>query len=535
MGLTCKPLAKHILLAITAAGFFVVALPVHAQRAAPQEDPLQANPDDVTPPSRRSQPLPPSLRGSVGNQTPADPNAPANDHDASALANPTDPSQVRPAPPRQPRTSAQTQATIQSPLLRPVVPPTLNPPVLDPRAATSGGALVTPPAPPQPPPLPDPNPYAPTGITIGSFTLRPAVETGIGFTNNANGTIAGQTRTAFARNAAEATLSSNWSNHALGLRLRYEREDFFTSAVDARNTLDVQATGRLDVTRNTQIDVGAGFRRAPDSAYTFNLPVTATGRPDLDTTTANVALTQRFGRVTLRLRGQFDALRYGNTRLLGGGSVSGASRNLDVTTVTLRSGYDITPAITPFAEIAYNRRDYQQAIDPFGLRQGSDGITPRGGLALNFGPALTGEIAAGYLVQRQREPTIPRVEGFTVDGTLAYQLSGLTTLRFQGRSGVLDSQQAPGSTGGFTRDLFFTLEHAFRRNLIATATLNLGLDQFAGITRTDKRLLALLALTYRLNRNVSLTTRYVYSRVDSTIPGIAQSASSIEGGLRIEY
>lgn len=541
MGICRLQSARRACLAALAAGCLAMPAIAQVQRQEAPVDPLQVDPDAPVA-VRRSQALPSFLRGTVGTQ--ADQTSAASTAQQSGASptdalgandpNPVDPTQVRPSAPPVPRTSAVVQAPVLAPL-RPQTTPPVQTPVLDPRAATSGGAPIAPPPQPVVPPPPDPTPFAPLGITLGSFTLRPAIETGVGFSDNANGTTTNQTRTGFTRNAAELLVNSNWSNHALGLRLRYEREDFFTSQVDARNNIDIQATGRIDVTRNTQIDVGGGFRRQPDSAFTFNLPVTTTGRPDLDTTTANVALTQRLGRFSVRLRGQFDQLRYGDTNLVGGGTLSNRSRNLDVTTLTLRGTYDITPSFSPFAEIAYNQRTYEVPIDPFGLRQGSDGLTPRAGIALNFGPALTGEVAAGYLFQRQREPTIPRVEGFTVDGLVSYQLSGLTTLRFNARSGVLDSQQIGGSTGGFTRDLFFTIEHAFRRNLIATATLNLGLDQFAGVVRTDKRLMGILALTWRLNRNVSFTTRYVYSRVDSNVAGVTQAASSIEGGLRIEY
>lgn len=516
-----------------------MASSAHAQRAQPQADPLDTSLDDITP-ARRAAPPAGLLRGTVAPQpSPTGPNARAGNtaSDNQNPPDPLDPASTRTPPQPVARTSAVVQGPVQSPALRGTVGAIVSQPVQDPRASTTSGPPPPPPVPPPQPPAPpvNPNPFAPNGITVGAFTLRPAFETGVGFTNNANGTATGSSRSGFTRNAAEAVIASNWSNHALGLRLRFEREDFFDPQVEARNNVDIQATGRIDVRRDTQIELGAGFRRVPDSAFTFNLPVTTAGRPDLDTTTFLAGVTQRFGRTTLRLRGQFDSLRYGDTNLVGGGRLSNVVRDLDVTTVTLRGTYDITPALSPFVEVAYNSRDYVRPIDSFGLRQGSDGLTPRAGLALNLGPALNGEIAGGFLFQRQREPTIPRIQGFTVDGMLAYQLSGLTTLRFNARSGVLDSQQVNGSTGGFTRDLFFTVEHALQRNLTLTGTLNLGFDQFAGITRSDKRLLGLLALTYRFNRNVSFTTRYVYSKVDSNVPGIAQSSQSIEGGLRIEY
>jgi hypothetical protein len=381
---------------------------------------------------------------------------------------------------------------------------------------------------------PEEDPYAPLGVRAGGFVLRPAVEAGVGWTDNATSTAGGQTASGFSRTAAEIRAESNWSAHQLGLRGRIERQDFFTDGIDPRLTVDLASQLRLDVTRDTRVDLGAAYRRAPDSATTFSLPVTATGRPDLETTTMTAGVTQRFNRLQLGVRGQFDQLRYGETRLSDGSELSNATRNVDVTTVTLRAGYELSPALIPFVEVARNRRDYQIGIDLSGLTQGSEGEVVRAGAAFDFGPTLRGEASFGALRQRYDDPRIGEVTGPTFDAQLAWAPTALTTVRLLARTSVLDSTGI-GAAGGISRDFTLAVDHLLQRNLLLTASVGYGFDDFNGIARLDERTTYGLAATYRLNRTVSLRLSGSHQRTRSNVAGNDYDVTTVEAGVRVEY
>lgn len=502
----------------------------------------------------RAQPIdfrPPAVTPSDPFQTPlaADPVEAPVVRPPQGLRGSIEPVRLSPAPPRVQRRAAtfvrdpppnprsRTQRPVQGRVQRPTQVETTGAQqrrVYDPRASTLGEVTA------EVAPAPvrrrqqEADPFSPVGIRVGSFILRPSIEASIGWTDNANASANNRQRSAFSRLTAEGRLDSDWRVHALGLRLRAERQDFARGGLEPSLTLDAAATARIDVTRDTQIDAGVSFRRAPDSATAFDLPVTAVSRPDLDTTSVNGAVTQRFGRIAVRLRGQYDQLRYGDTGLADGTRLSNAVRDVNVSTVSLRAGYEIAPGLSPFIEASANRRDFRQDLDAFGVLQGSSGTAARGGIAADFSPKLRGELALGYLVQRPRDASLQEFSGFTVDGSLEWSISPLTTLRAVARTGVLDTS-TPGAFGGISRDATFTLEHALTRNVLISGTLGLGIDDFAGVTRTDRRLSAALAATWRFNRQMSLRLEATRQQLRSTVPANDTVTNTVQSTLRVEF
>lgn len=522
------------IVALVIAGLTLASVGARAQTRLPNgapDDPfarpVTADPG-ASPSPTRTQAATPPLRGTV----PPTPPAPTPSVRART---PPRASFVVPAPsgPRA-QTQRQVQGAVQPEVQRPVQGPILAP-VYDPRASTLGeGAPPTPPLAPRPRRPSEDDPFAPTGLRVGSFILRPAVEAGLGFTDNANGTTTAPIRSGFSRVAAEAQLNSDWSAHALGLRLRTERQDFFARGADERTTIEAQSTLRLDVTRDTIVNLGALYRSAPDTANTFNLPVTAVGRPTLETRTLTAGVTQHFGKALVELRGQYDMLRFGTTPLSDGTTQSNAVRDENITTGTLRLGYNVVPAFQPFAEVTYNIRDFRQPIDNFGMVQGSQGTIWRGGYTFDLGPKLNGEIAVGYLIQRPKEPGASAIEGLTLDGFLNWSVSPLTLVRLTAKSGVLDTN-TQGATGGITREVGLSIEHALRRNLTLTGSIAYGTDDYSGIIRTDRRLTAALSTLWRLNRTVALKATATHQRIDSSVPGNNQSTTTVEAGVRLEW
>lgn len=447
---------------------------------------------------------------------------------------PTEPSFVRRAPSTaQSRTQRQTQGAVAREVRRPVTG-AVRAPVFDGRASDLG--VVSPPAaPPQRRRPVEVDPFAPTGLRVGAFVLRPAVEAGVGYTDNVNGTAQGRVGAGFSRLAAEARLESDWSRHALGLRGRIERQDFFTGATEPRTIIDTAATARLDATRTTRIDAQATFRRAPDTTTGIALPAAAINRPNVDQLGAQAGITQRFARLEVGLRGTYDQFRYGTTDLADGTRLSNRVRDANLRTLNLRVGYDISPAVQPFIEALYAERAFLAPIDPStGRPQGSDVLIPRAGIAFDMGAMLRGELAIGWATQRPRDETLARTQGLTLDANIAWAVTPLTTVRVIARSNILDTA-ASGGAGGLTREAILQVDHALLRNLTLSASGGIALDDFAGVNRLDRRLTATLAAVWRLNRNASLRVAASHQATTSNLPGNNIRANTIEGGLRFEY
>src|SRR6185312_10916785 len=115
---------------------------------------------------------------------------------------------------------------------------------------------------------------------------------------------------------------------------------------------------------------------------------------------------------------------------------------------------------------------------------------------------ITGELAIGYLTRTYRDPTLPDLQGLTVDGSLVWQATGLTTVKLSAASRG-DESTLPGVAGVLRRDFGIQVDHALRRWLIASLRFGYGNDDYQGTVipnRNDDRYLASFALTYKLSR-----------------------------------
>ena len=113
---------------------------------------------------------------------------------------------------------------------------------------------------------------------------------------------------------------------------------------------------------------------------------------------------------------------------------------------------------------------------------------------------------------------MPNIAGLTVDGSLTWVASALTTFKLTAVTRA-DKSTVPGVSGQFTREVTLQVDHAFRRWLIATGKLLYGNDDYVGSPRDDNRYSASAALTYKLTRDLWLKTEYRHEWLRSSVAG----------------
>ena len=84
------------------------------------------------------------------------------------------------------------------------------------------------------------------------------------------------------------------------------------------------------------------------------------------------------------------------------------------------------------------------------------------------------------------------------------------------------------------RDAGVQIDHAFRRWLIGTVRLGVGLDEYIGSDRTDQRMSLGAALTYKFNRDFSIKGEYRYDQLHSNVPGADYKANVFLVGLKLQ-
>ena len=138
------------------------------------------------------------------------------------------------APPPPPNSAATRLPQYQ--LRRGVTTDIVDPTIIDP------SLLLTPPVRRRPPPEEDP--FAPTGIQVGAFNLRPAIEVGAGYdTNPGRNTVAKPGW--YEAVAPELLVNSNWARHELTATLRGSYLWYQPESNLNRPSLDARVNGAL--------------------------------------------------------------------------------------------------------------------------------------------------------------------------------------------------------------------------------------------------------------------------------------------------
>ncbi|PIK71680.1 hypothetical protein CS379_18055, partial [Methylobacterium frigidaeris] len=305
------------------------------------------------------------------------------------------------------------------------------------------------------------DPYGPLGIRVGGLTLFPALQQSVGYDSNPDRSIYRRGSMAL-RSQGELRVESDWSSHALTGEARFG----YFNYPDNRNANRPDGDGamrlRLDVARDTRVDVEGRYALTTQRAGSPDLSAQVRDRPLVAAYGGTVGLTQSFNRLQVTVAGLIDRQTFENAQLADGTLLRQDDRNANQYGLRLRTGYEIRPGFTPFVDTLVDTRVHDFAVDQSGLRRDSDGITVRAGSSFEVSRLLLGEVSGGYLTRRFVDSRLRDVTGPVIDGSVTWAATALTSLRVGASTGVLETI-VPGASGILTRTAVAELTHDLRR------------------------------------------------------------------------
>ena len=191
------------------------------------------------------------------------------------------------------------------------------------------------------------------------------------------------------------------------------------------------------------------------------------------------------------------------------------------------------PGLKPFVEVSADTREHDVQFDRFGLQRDSTGWTAKAGTTFQYSRKLTGEIALGWIERDYKDASLQKLQGFLFDASLIYSMSALTNVKLTAAT-VAGETTVPGTAGILTRNAGVEVEHSFRRWLVGAVKFNYGYDDYVGSARKDDRYSISGALTYKLNRVMSVKGEIRQEWLNSTIPGVDYTASVFLLGMRLQ-
>jgi len=386
------------------------------------------------------------------------------------------------------------------------------------------------------------DPYDPLGIRAGAFDLYPAIELYGGYDSNPGARPSGGSGSSLLTVAPELRVQSRWSRHELKADLRgtYTAYAKDTTPSVSRPQGNGSIDGRIDVTRDTRIDLGGRLQVGTDYPNSPNLQARLSRLPIYTTVGGIAGLAHRFNRLEVGVKGTLDRTVWQSSSLVDGTSASNDDRNFNQYGATLRAGYELRPGITPYIEAGGDSRVHDLTADAYGYRRNSKAMTGRVGSTFELSRQLTGDISVGYTKRDYDDARLKAASGVLFDASLLWTATPLTTAKLTAKTNIGEST-VPGVSGIFYRDAGLQVDHAMRRWLIATVKFGFGFDTYQGdgaagtiADRQDTRYALGFGLTYKFSRELWLKGEVRREWLRSNAFGVNYDANIFLLGLRLQ-
>ncbi|MBX3578932.1 MAG: outer membrane beta-barrel protein [Rhizobiaceae bacterium] len=376
------------------------------------------------------------------------------------------------------------------------------------------------------------DPFAPVGITVGSFILRPSLESGITYTTNSDLSAAGGPAW-LSETTLRLNAESDWSSHSASV----DAYGTFRKSLAGNPVEETEAgiDGQLELELGNEFaaTATAGYSRQPESVDSPVEIVGSVSQPLLQTLNGSLGLAKNLGKARFSVTGRVEREWYGDAALSDGTTISQVDRNFTLPTLALRGGYEISPSLTPFVEVEYGRRIMDTETDASGYARSADRVAARGGVEFNLDEKLTGELSAGWIRETLDDARLAPIEGATVEADVSWSPYRGTTVGLVANTTV-EGTTVAGESGSLLHTATVSLERRLRRDLTGSITLGAEWRDYIGSDDTDTTLSAEGSLTWWLNRYAGLTTRLRHETGRSTLPDGDYTANSVFLGVKLQ-
>lgn len=352
---------------------------------------------------------------------------------------------------------------------------------------------------------------AASGIRLGSFVLKPTLGQTFNFEKTKTG---GDTESrSYLETGLKGTLTSDWSRHELSITGEGTWQRNVSGSGETEPTADLEAVLRLDISHDTTGTLKAGYRFEREDADDPNAIANATSQSDVNQYTLGAGIEHDFGILRGSAKVDFDRYTYGDVDLDNGTTLSRDDRDRNEGVLTLRVGYELSPALVPFLEASAGRSIYDLRQDTLGFERSYDNYGLRAGIEADLGEKLSGEIALGYETYRFDDSRLDELGGITIDGLVNWSPQRGTNITY-GVSTGLEPSTTPGESGAMTYTLSSNGTHELRSNLLARWSNSLTFRNYpSGSPSDDERVwMTGAGLTWDVNRTLALTGDVSYER-----------------------
>nr|WP_249815330.1 MULTISPECIES: outer membrane beta-barrel protein [unclassified Bradyrhizobium] len=391
----------------------------------------------------------------------------------------------------------------------------------------------------------DEDPFGAVGDYAGSFLIKGGLELSAGYDSNPARLNKPVGSPAYVV-APDLLVMSDWERHALVADLRGSFSGYtnnMPATIDGfaspspvevdRPDFTGHVDGRFDVDRDLKLTSQFRLRLATDNPGSPNVQAGLQKFPVYATYGGTFGFDQTFNRFQVATGATVDRTAYTNSKLTDGTTSSNDDRDFNQYGGVGRFSYELKPGLKPFVEIQGDSRVHDQAADRNGYFRDSSGGYGKVGSSFEFSRILTGEVSVGYSARNYVDPRLSQLAGFLTSGSLIWNASGLTTVKFFTDTQIAETT-VPGSSGVLVRTYAAEVDHDFRRWLTAVGKFTYGTLDYQGQNRNDKTYSLEGNLIYKLNRNLWIKGTLRHDILDSNQPGSSSQGTVVMVGVRMQ-
>lgn len=379
--------------------------------------------------------------------------------------------------------------------------------------------------------------YEARGMRLGTFLVFPKVTIVAEKNDNIFASEINEESDLIWRVQPEVSANSDWNRHQLQLFARAGFNRYQDNSDENTDEWALGASGRLDVSRATQVNGQFSFTHATEPRSAPNAAVLPPGTEPVQYDVALFGLVARHEFNRLLATGRFDSTtyEYESPRTSTGAIVDQSFRDRTINVFGGRLDYALSPATAMFGEVLFNKHDPSNSPVAGGIQRGSEGVQAHVGVNFEVTALIRGDIGVGYMRQEFDDATQKDLEGFSTNAQVAWLPTQLTTVTVSASRSIEDSA-VPGAAAFLSTNVRARVDHELMRNVILTAQVGYGDDEYTGIVREDRRTTAGVGASYLINRTLGLSATYNYNEQE-TRKGIGANfkENKVAATLTVQY
>jgi hypothetical protein len=371
--------------------------------------------------------------------------------------------------------------------------------------------------------------YDAAGLVLDGFTLFPSLAASIGVDDNIyRAPVA--TASALFIVSPRLDLRGNWDEDTLQLFGQLDHYAYADRDTESRTNWMLGGAGRKDLGQGAFLGGTGSYFDTHETRTSPDLSLLALSPTRYQRLHADGTISGQFSLWTLSASFNYDRFDFDRTALTGGGTLDNGDRNRNAYQFTGKAAYEVSTGQLLFAQVTYDRRDFDRLLDRNGLNRSSDGYRLDFGAELMLTPVIR---AVGYGGWLQQSHAAPLTDTSTFDFNL--QLDWFVTELFTGHlyaARLVEDTTIAGASSVDVRRIGASLDYELLREFILQPYLRYDDERFEGIARNDRTVSAGLEARYLLNQYVAAYAGYAFEQRDTNAAGRNFTSNVFTFGLR---